>query len=197
MSEDHVRASHIRRKPPPTGQLSTEEMQMLNALGIELRPLNPRSQCTSRDDPRPHLRSSITPEEGRILAEWASERRVLEIGTGLGVSTAYLASTAILVHTVDPDEWVLRALKFPSNVKQFSSLEGLPKNAVYDLAFIDGNHEYPAVFDDIAGVLQRMRRGFVGFHDCHMAGVKRAISEHSWSSHQKYTTIGHLSFYGI
>jgi hypothetical protein len=51
-------------------------------------------------------RLSVTDEEAEILAKLATGMTVLELGTGLGVSTKALASTAKSVITVDPDPWV-------------------------------------------------------------------------------------------
>src|SRR3954471_13056030 len=73
-----------------------------------------RGDFTRKDDPgEPRIkkpRVSVTEDEARILSAFALGRVVLEIGTGLGVSTRALASTAKCVWTSDIDEWVQRTI---------------------------------------------------------------------------------------
>lgn len=51
-------------------------------------------------------RVSIADDEVELLASLVAGKRVLEIGTGLGVSARAMASTATEVVTVDIDPWV-------------------------------------------------------------------------------------------
>ncbi len=97
-------------------------------------------------------RVSITDEEGVILAGLVRGCRVLEIGTGLGVSTRYLASTASLVVSYDIDPWV-RETVWPTlaGIKNLTLLSDVPtsQHGRFDVVFIDGNHEAESVERDV------------------------------------------------
>lgn len=94
-------------------------------------------------------RISITDEEAELLASYATGRDVLEIGTGLGVSTRALASTALTVTTVDVDPWVWANVwpGLPANVEP---LKAVPTDRRFGLVFIDGDHSPDAVARDVA-----------------------------------------------
>lgn len=89
-------------------------------------------------------RRSVTDEEAGLLAQAARGKAVIEVGTGLGVSTKAMASTASSVLTIDPDEWVRKEVvpDLPSNVGHLSTLEmvGTPMKGAFGMAFIDGDH---------------------------------------------------------
>jgi hypothetical protein len=100
-------------------------------------------------------RWSITPDEGDILAMLAKDKRVCEIGTGLGISTVYLASSANHVATIDVDPWVQENI-FP----WLLSIENMGclirayggralVDTYFDLFFIDGLHVFEAVEADL------------------------------------------------
>jgi predicted RNA methylase len=89
-------------------------------------------------------RRSVTVEEAAILAELARGLRVLEIGTGLGVGTRALASTAQSVITLDVDPWVT-----DPQLPNVTFLRERPDAAGFDLVFIDGSHETESVIADI------------------------------------------------
>lgn len=125
-------------------------------------------------------RGSITARECDVLAALAVGRRVLEIGTGLGVSTAALASTAVHVTTVDPDPWVYstvlpRIREFP-NVAFFEDRSEIPPDWHFDLIFVDGAHTAEAVTADGAYAAERVDRpGLVVFHDAKIPAVEEGI----------------------
>ena len=119
-------------------------------------------------------RISVTPEETRILRALALDRRVLEIGTGLGVSTRAMAETAAMLVTVDCDPWVHEHVVLPGGVLRASTVEDYE----VDLVFIDGLHTPDAVRTDIQSALRVLRpRGIIVFHDIDMPCVRDTVVE--------------------
>jgi hypothetical protein len=113
-------------------------------------------------------RRSITDSEAEILAHLAKGCAVLEIGTGLAVSTRALASTAQSVVTVDPDPWIsdpqLAGVVF---------LREAPIGSQFDLAFIDGNHAVASVLTDL---IQCRAIPVIVLHDTNLPGVIDALA---------------------
>jgi predicted O-methyltransferase YrrM len=148
-------------------------------------------QCAT--DPSKNDRASITQNEGRYLASWAAGLRVLEIGTGLGVSTVCLASTAKEVMTIDPSEWVRAALKLPANVVQLASFDEV-HGGEFDMAFIDGLHDKRSVMRDIVDCLQVVKYGgSIAFHDLSHGTVQDAVKAFAWGSREEMDTTGKLT----
>lgn len=131
-------------------------------------------------------RLSVTEEERDILAGLFQGRRVIEIGTGLGVSTRAIAQCAEKVLTHDIDPWVLKnvADDLPENVV-FTKEREFPSG--YDAAFIDGHHAAPDVAADILSVSRAIGPGrVIALHDTHMKGVKagmEAVGCHTFVSY--------------
>ena len=137
----------------------------------------------SRDDPgEPGLQTprwSINEIEGQILAELVKGYDVLEIGTGLGISTMFLFSTAKILWTFDIDPWVQDRV-FPLLPKAIFTSKVFPDVSPgvrkFDAAFIDGFHEYQSVMEDIAKARKVVKDGgLLLFHDVNILGVKNAI----------------------
>lgn len=126
-------------------------------------------------------RRSVTDDEAEILSRIATDKRVLEIGTGLGVSTRALAQTAAHVLTVDPDPWVQ-----DPGLPNVTFARSLPEDmGAFDLAFIDGNHKEDAVVSDIeacAGIPE------IVLHDTYLPEVKRAIARSRITLLETYET---------
>jgi SAM-dependent methyltransferase len=124
-------------------------------------------------------RLSVNDIEARIISEFARNRNVLEIGTGLGVSTLKLAETANLVYTVDIDPWVTANVTplFPKNVHFFKDINEYGIMPVFDMAFLDGYHEYNQCLKDIEDAKRLVKPGgVIIFHDYRMPAVFRAAS---------------------
>ncbi len=143
--------------------------------GMYTHPADPGEPSTGR------YRVSVTEEECRILGWLARDCRVLEIGTGLGVSTRALASTALHLCTVDIDPWVHREV-WPTLPDIVVALPEPPKAMRYpwryDMALIDGDHEYEAVKKDLEDVWRLVDPGgLIVLHDCNLADVRRAAEE--------------------
>lgn len=123
----------------------------------------------------------LTPAEGKKLAELASGKRVLEIGSYCGLSTVCLARTAESVTTLDyfdgrgavPNVVDTRP-QFDANMQRYGLSHKvtachpdceipLPE---YDLAFIDGAHDRESVEADIHKALAVLKpNGLIAFHD--------------------------------
>lgn len=139
-------------------------------LGSHVHDNDPGEPTTSRP------RLSITDAEGEILAALAKGKRVLEIGTGLGVSTVYLARDASSVVTVDVDPWVETTIVpgLPSNVTFCRDRKQVKGR--FDLAFVDGDHQTEAVEADVKFVRARTR-GLLVCHDTKYETVQRALKD--------------------
>jgi hypothetical protein len=118
-------------------------------------------------------RLSVTDSDAEALARAFAGKTVLEIGTGLGVSTRAIASTAKHVYTCDADPWVAAhvAPTLPANVT--FSVE--PYAGGCDGAFLDGSHTYLSTLDDIAFARAHTRCEPLLIHDGYILDVARAI----------------------
>lgn len=132
-------------------------------------------------------RESVTAEESSILSVLARGRHVVEIGTGLGVSTHALAATARSVYTVDPDPWVAANIVLPENVTLYSSLADVPDIPWPELVFVDGAHDKASVLVDAEWAHRRAtRETLVLFHDWSQTGVREAIDSLAWSARYRF-----------
>lgn len=141
---------------------------MLQPAGESYRhPEDPGEPSTG--DPR----LSVTDLEADILAAFVAGRHVLEIGTGLGVSTRALASSAESVHTIDIDPWVRETIwpDLPPNV----TCGDLPRRE-FEAVFIDGDHSSEAVERDITLAMRVAASGAVVLaHDTGSDAVRKPL----------------------
>lgn len=129
-------------------------------------------------------------EEGTALNRLAKDRRVLEIGSYCGRSTICMAQSAAHVVCVDPfdgratpnrrdtlDEFSRNLDRYGVSDKVFpfrmtteeASLGGLEWGTPFDMAFIDGDHNYQNVIKDFVFAASRLvPGGIVAFHDYDM-----------------------------
>lgn len=125
-------------------------------------------------DVQPENQGSVSHEEGRVLAGLAhiTEGHVLEVGADLGISTRYIldglaAKPHRRVVSLDyfhkwPGEHPQR-LKIDQDTRQ--PLHPIvAKLAPYAFAFIDGDHTFAGVMNDIR-VFRQFTKTLV-FHDC-------------------------------
>ncbi len=142
--------------------------------------------------------------EGRALADLATGKKVLEVGSYCGRSTVCMAQTADVVYSIDPHDG--RATPRPKgtfdtlhdnlaryglrNVKTMvgtldEMADLLPD---FDLVFIDGAHDYESVMSDIRHARTILAPdGLIAFHDYRNhpgqhdggwdPGVTRAVDE--------------------
>lgn len=109
---------------------------------------------------RGHRRISVTSEEGMVLAGMAAGRWVLEVGTGLGVATRYLAMHAAHVTTLDIDPWV-REKVWPTLPDRVTALDTPPTVMDVSMAFIDAEHTPEALCGDVMYAAGLMSAGGV------------------------------------
>lgn len=122
-------------------------------------------------------RISVTDTEAKLLAAFARAGNVLEIGTGLGVSTRAMAAHAKQVITLDPDKWVWDHVwpTLPDNVT------GMWHRGIFrvsfDMAFIDGVHQTDDVLADLEYVKTVMPHGLIVCHDAKIEEVRVALDQ--------------------
>lgn len=140
-------------------------------------------------------RSWTTEAEQALLREYARNRVVLEVGAYEGASTAALADAAVVVHTVDTFAAFADDPDGQANLERFRAhMEGrrnvvihvgrsdqvLPRLAPgFDLAFVDGSHEYGDARFDIEACLELVAAGdgYLAVHDCGYQPVADAIRD--------------------
>ena len=122
-------------------------------------------------------RWSIAAGEGDFLANIFKGLTVLEIGTGLGVSTNAIAKKAKKVYTVDVDDWVRDniAQKLMPNVVFTQDISKVPN---VDAAFIDSLHTYEQCLIDINDCKRLVKKGgVIVLHDAKFDSVVRAAND--------------------
>jgi tRNA A58 N-methylase Trm61 len=121
-------------------------------------------------------RWSVNDVEAKLVSEILAGRRVLEVGTGLGVATHKIAEKSE-VYTVDIDPWVKKTVApdLPKNVRFFDNIKDVPRPL--DGAFIDGRHTYEDCLRDIKDAMEIVPDGVFVFHDTKMNTVYSAIRD--------------------
>jgi predicted O-methyltransferase YrrM len=128
-------------------------------------------------------RISIADDEIDILTEAARGKIVLEIGTGLGVSTRAMAVSAQTVITVDPDPWVRDTIAptLPRNVLHIATIDDIPDDIQFTMAFIDGDHSTESTRRDIMTVRKLCTVGTrIWVHDAKYPNVAAALDPYIW-----------------
>lgn len=130
----------------------------------------------------------MTDEEAEVLATLVDGLAVLEIGTGLGVSTRALASTARSVVTVDIDPWVWSTI-WPTLPENVTGSPDVP-DGVFDAAFIDGDHDTESVRRDLAAAMSVVRPdGLLIAHDTNYGHVRQGLGD-GWEFIATYHGLG-------
>ena len=134
-----------------------------------------------KDDPGEPIvgkpRISITDAEALILGGLVLGKTVLEIGTGLGVSTRALAKYASSVTSIDIDSWVQQTI-WPELQQEFANVAFATGRIAQrvDVVFIDGDHDTDAVRSDIAYARTCLSpNGLMIAHDVNYENVQRAL----------------------
>lgn len=121
-----------------------------------------------------HPRLSISDLDAAILAVLARGLLVVEIGTGLGVSTRALASTAAAVQTIDIDPWVHEHIWPDLDAAGIWVRKTRPDIPYVDLVFIDANHATTAVIEDLR-YARSLNPRIIVCHDSNYDDVRHAL----------------------
>lgn len=151
---------------------------------IDLKPA-PNGYMSPQDPGEPgrnQPRWSVNDVEARIVGELCRGLHVLEIGTGLGVSTRAIAKTAMQIATIDIDPFVQKMV-FPELQRElgdkvlcYAELDFTWQHVGFSAFFLDGLHEYNQVKKDIAAACPLLTHGAIMiFHDLYIDGVYRGI----------------------
>ena len=145
---------------------------------------------------------SITTGEGEALRKWVlneNATHTIEIGLAFGFSALYICEGLLLNGNPDPrhvtlDPWqssgyANRGLEIleEAGVKPFVEFHGeqsqlalpqfLKAGRQFDLAFVDGNHRFDAVFLDLYYLGHLVRKGgIIILDDFNLPGIERAAS---------------------
>lgn len=123
-------------------------------------------------------RISVTKPECLLLSWLANGCDVLELGTGLGISTIALMATADTVFTVDPDPWVHEHIWPALDCGKYAERwEPNPKMDI-DFVFVDADHTTEAVSEDIEYAQKIIGDlGMIVVHDAKMDEVRAALAD--------------------
>jgi predicted O-methyltransferase YrrM len=145
---------------------------------------------------------SITTEEGEAIRKWVLTENAtytIEIGLAFGFSALYVCEGLLLNGNPDPrhitlDPWqssgyanrgleileeagVRSLVEFHGEESQLALPQFLKEGRQFDLAFVDGNHRFDAVFLDLYYLGHLVRKGgIIILDDYNLPGIKRAAS---------------------
>lgn len=161
----------------------------------------------------PQISTSLTQNEANALAYLASGKDVLEIGSAYGYSAIVMAlAGAASIYAVDPHTWIHGSHEvMTSNVNAYNlssvvtirandSFNVMPElvaeGRLFDLVWIDGDHEAPTVAHDVSLALKLLKpTGYLACHDYDEAtcpGVRVALD--AWKPPTKI--VDTLAIYG-
>jgi predicted O-methyltransferase YrrM len=164
-----------------------------------------RAGATSIDagDAKADFRTvSITTAEGAAIRKWVMNENAvhtIEIGLAFGFSALYICEGLLLNGNPDPrhvtlDPWqssgyanrgleileeagVKSLVEFHAEKSQLALPQFLKEGRQFDLAFVDGNHRFDAVFLDLYYLGHLVRKGgIIILDDYSLPGIKKAAS---------------------
>ncbi len=133
----------------------------------------------------------LTKDDISELERLAAGKRVLELGAWMGRSTVVLSEVAKYVVSVDRHQGIVNhdedslpnyidAVRGRTNVAMvvasFEDFVPLLRTEMFDLVFIDGDHDYEAVQRDI-GLALFVDPPVIAFHDYDYKDVRQAATE--------------------
>lgn len=162
--------------------------------------------------PGPLISTSLTSRETTALVTLAGQKDVLEIGSAYGYSAIAMGLGGASVYAVDPHTWIHNSYgEMTLNIRQYGltdkitvrtgdSFTVMPElvrdGRLFDLVWIDGDHESPAVAHDVTMALKLLKPdGYLACHDYDEAtcpGVRVALD--AWLP--PTTVIDTLAVYG-
>lgn len=115
--------------------------------------------------------SAIGRAKGEMLfriIKWFKPNAILELGTNLGISAAYMASvnTDTRVKTLEGDPYLVNLAKEHFNILELNNIEVIEgdflkslgeivhKNEVYDVFYVDGNHSKTPTLQYLDSILK-------------------------------------------
>lgn len=145
---------------------------------------------------------TITTREGEALRKWVLNEKAthtIEIGLAFGFSALHICEGLLLNGNSDPrhvtlDPWqssgyanrgleilegagVKPLVEFHSEKSQLALPQFLKEGRQFDLAFVDGNHRFDAVFLDLYYLGHLVRKGgIIILDDYNLPGIERAAS---------------------
>jgi predicted O-methyltransferase YrrM len=145
---------------------------------------------------------TITATEGEALRKWVIHEkatRTIEIGLAFGFSALHICEGLLLNGNPDPrhvtlDPWqvsgyasrgleileeagVRSLVEFHAEKSQLALPRFLQEGRQFDLAFVDGNHRFDAVFVDLYYLGQLVRKdGIIILDDYNLPGIERAAA---------------------
>ncbi|MCU0520743.1 MAG: class I SAM-dependent methyltransferase [Anaerolineae bacterium] len=145
---------------------------------------------------------TITTEEGEAIRRWVvseNATHTIEVGLAFGFSALYICEGLLLNGHPDPrhvtlDPWQssgyadrglqileeagVRALvEFHGESSQLALPRFIKEGRQFDLAFVDGNHRFDAVFVDLYYLGHLVRKGgVIILDDYQLPGIRRAAS---------------------
>lgn len=126
---------------------------------------------------------------------------VIEVGCFSGVSSQVLALHCKELHCVDPYHWgaVVEAEKmFESMMIDYPNIKKIKMTSVdasklyednsIDFVYIDADHTYNAVIEDINSWIPKVKNGgYLGGHDVYINDVKKAVEEKFGKTYETYS----------
>lgn len=143
---------------------------------------HPKGGWYRPDDPGDPTQScgpaySVDETDLETLRRYAARQKVLEIGTGCGVSANAMAEVAESVTTIGVREWERDNIwpLLSDNVTPTMNRATAWDGRYFDVVFIDGDHAEDAVVLDIAFALAVVRDGgWILLHDAAYDPIKEA-----------------------
>jgi predicted O-methyltransferase YrrM len=145
---------------------------------------------------------TITTGEGEAIREWVMNEKAsktIEIGLAFGFSALHICEGLLLNDTPNPrhvlldpfqasgycnrgleileEAGVSSLIEFHGERSQLALPQFLKEGREFDLAFVDGNHRFDAVFVDLYFLGQLVRKGgIIILDDYNLPGIQRAAS---------------------
>jgi predicted O-methyltransferase YrrM len=199
----HGEQAGLRKRPPMRHRVGRQSTEASRPIHEALERLQVEGSVAASDGSQHDLFPVAIPaSEGDALREWVINEgasRTLEIGLGFAVSTLYICHG--LVETgnlrarhvaVDPHQssrfancglqllaeaGARQIVEHHSELSQIALPRFVDEGRLFDLAFVDGDHRFDAVFVDLFYTARLVRPGgVVMLDDYQLPAIERAVS---------------------